>query len=233
MESGIAWRIAHGVVKTRAYLKSWRRLAVSDQWAGCGEIETISHAFCARNLLSPVWSWVSKLINKFYDSPVLLTNPIVLLQQGLPQVQQFFLSNALSSFLIKLTLNELWAARNLDTFESKRPSVRTIIAQIKARIRHRIRPAFHIAYLTVCMYVISFALKESLLEQNRCSWIPRGLDVSLFKLFPLAIYAPLIAFTSYQIIHFELIKGAMTAMNHPLLRNSSPYCRVSPTWPIA
>ena len=144
-ESDIAWRIAHGVVKTRAYLKSWRRLAVSDRCAGCGETETISHAFCACNLVSPVWSWVSKLINKFYDTPIFLTNSIILLQQGLPQGKQFFISNELSSFILKLTLNELWAARNLDTFESKRPAVRTIIAKIKARIRHRVNAAFHIS----------------------------------------------------------------------------------------
>ena len=45
-ESDIAWRIAHGVVKTRAYIKSWQRLGVGDSCAGCGEKETISHAFC-------------------------------------------------------------------------------------------------------------------------------------------------------------------------------------------
>ena len=70
--NAISWRIAYGVVKTRAYLKSWRRLTVSDRCAGCGETETISHAFCACNLVSPVWSWVSKLINKFYDTPIFL-----------------------------------------------------------------------------------------------------------------------------------------------------------------
>ena len=145
-ESDIAWRIAHGVVKTRAYLKSWRRLAVSDLCAGCGELESISHAFCACHLVSPVWSWVSTLINKLYDNPIFLTNPIILLQQGLPQGKNFHFSNELSSFLIKLTLNELWAARNLGTFESKRPSVQTIISKIKARIRHRILAAHHISH---------------------------------------------------------------------------------------
>lgn len=50
-ESDIAWWIAHGVVKTLAYLKSWHRLAVSDRCVGCGETETISHAFCACNLV--------------------------------------------------------------------------------------------------------------------------------------------------------------------------------------
>ena len=95
--------------------------------------------------MSPVWSWVSKLINKLYDTPILLTSPIILLQQGLPQAKQFSLSNELSSFLIKITLNELWAARNLDTFESKRPTVRTIIAKIKARIRHGVNAAFNIS----------------------------------------------------------------------------------------
>ena len=59
----------------------------------------------------------------------------MLLQQGLPQGKYFHFSNELSSFLIKLTLNELWAARNLGTFESKRPPVQTIISKIKARIR--------------------------------------------------------------------------------------------------
>ena len=130
-ESDIAWRIAHGVVKTRVYLKSWRRLPVSDQCVGCGEKETISHAFCVCALVSPVWSWVLNLINKLYDTPILLTSPIVLLQQGLPNSKQFHLSNELSSFLIKLTLNELWAARNLDTCESTQPLVQAIISKIK------------------------------------------------------------------------------------------------------
>ena len=142
-ESDIAWRIAHGVVKTRAYLKSWRRLGVSDSCAGCGEKETISHAFCACRLVSPVWSWVSTLINKLYVTPILLTNPLILLRHGLPRGKQFHYSNELCSFLIKLTLNELWAARNLGTFESKRPTFHTIISKIKARIRHRIRAAFN------------------------------------------------------------------------------------------
>ena len=142
-ESDIVWRIAHGVVKTRAYLKSWRRLSVSDACAGCGEKETLSHAFCACHLVSPVWGWVSTLINKLYVTPILLTNPLILLCHGLPSGKQFHLSNELSSFLIKLTLNELWAARNLGTFESKRPSPQAIISKIKARIRHRIRAAFN------------------------------------------------------------------------------------------
>ena len=118
---------------------------MSDRCAGCGEKETISHAFCACALVSPVWSWVSKLINTLYDKPISLTNPIILLQQGLPNGKQFHLSNELSSFLIKLTLNELWAARNLDTFESKRPSIQAIISKIKTRIRHRIRAAYNIS----------------------------------------------------------------------------------------
>ena len=110
-----------------------------------GEKGTISHAFCACRLVSPVWSWVSKLIDKLYDTPILLTNPLILLRQGLLRSNQSYFFNELSSFLIKLTLNELWAARNLDTFESKRPSVQTIIFKIKARIGHRINAAYHIS----------------------------------------------------------------------------------------
>jgi len=98
-ESDIVWRIAHGVVKTQAYLKFWRRLAVRDRWAGCGEQETISHVFCAFRLVSPVWSWVSKLVNKLYDKPLLLTNSVILLRHGLPQGKHFHFSNELTSCL--------------------------------------------------------------------------------------------------------------------------------------
>ena len=61
------------------------------------------------------------------------------------QRQTIYLSNEFSSFLIKLTLNELWVAWNLDTFESKRPSVQAIISKIKTRICHRIRAAYNIS----------------------------------------------------------------------------------------
>ena len=138
-----AWRIAHGVVKTQAYLKSWLRLGVGDSHAGCGEKETISHAFFACWLVSPVWSWVLTLINKLYTTPMLLTNPLILLHCGLPRCKQFQFSNELCSFPIKLTLNELWAAQNLGTFESKQPTFQNIISKIKACIRHRIRVAFN------------------------------------------------------------------------------------------
>ena len=89
---------------------------------------------------------MSTLINKLYDKPISHTNPIILLQQGLPQGKHFHFSNELSSFLIKLTLNELWAAGNLGTFESKQPSVQTIISKIKTCIRHRILVAHHISH---------------------------------------------------------------------------------------
>jgi len=47
------------------------------------------------------------LINKLYTTPILLTNPLILLRHGLPRGKQVHFSNELSSFLIKLTLNEL------------------------------------------------------------------------------------------------------------------------------
>ena len=78
-----------------------------------------------------IWLGLAKMHG---DTPIFITNSLILLQQGLPQGKQFFLSNKLGSFLIKITLNELWAARNLDTFKSKWPSVRTIIAKIKAHM---------------------------------------------------------------------------------------------------
>ena len=103
-----------------------------------------SHMLSARHLVLPVWSWVSTLINKLYNQLLLLTNPLILLRQGLPQGKQFHFSIELTSFLIRLTLNELWAAWNLVTVKSKGPSVQTIISKIKACICQRILAAHHI-----------------------------------------------------------------------------------------
>ena len=138
-ESDLAWKIANGVVKTRAYLKSWKRLCMDDRCAGCGERKTTLHAFCECNLVSPVWSWMSTLINKLYPNPIIL----ILFRHGLPSCKRFATANELCSVLIKITLNKLWAARNLGTFESRRPVIVSIINIIKARICTRIRAAFH------------------------------------------------------------------------------------------
>ena len=141
-ESDLAWRIVHGVVKTRAYLKSWRRLAVSEFCALCGQRETITHAFCECSHVSPVWAWLSTIIFKIHRSRFDLTHNIILLRDGLPG-DRHAINNQLISFLIKITLNELWAARNLFTFEKKRLPTTAIIDKIKARIRLRIQAAFH------------------------------------------------------------------------------------------
>ena len=113
-ESELAWLITHCVVKTRAYLKLWRRLAISEFCALCGQRETISHAFCECSDVSPVWDWLTVLIEKLHPSPILLNPHIILLRDGLPGGRQT-LSNLITSFLSKLALNELWAARNLFT----------------------------------------------------------------------------------------------------------------------
>ena len=128
-ESDIVWRIAHGVVKTRAYLKSWHRLAVSELCALCSHRETITHAVFECSNVSPVWDWLSLIIRKLYSSPISLNPNVILLHHGLPGGLR--LSNQITSFLIKITLNELWSACNLFTFEGKRLAAPAIIAKIK------------------------------------------------------------------------------------------------------
>ena len=44
-EADIAWRLAHGILKTWAYLKRWRHIQVSDGCSVCGQLETFSHVF--------------------------------------------------------------------------------------------------------------------------------------------------------------------------------------------
>ena len=63
-ESDIAWKVAHGVLKARVYLKRWHQLSVSELCAMCRNIETCSHIFCDCLLSTPVWDWTFSIINK-------------------------------------------------------------------------------------------------------------------------------------------------------------------------
>ena len=54
-EADIAWRLAHGILKTQAYLKKWGRLNVSDRCARYGQLESFSHALCECTSVPLVW----------------------------------------------------------------------------------------------------------------------------------------------------------------------------------
>ena len=103
-EADIAWRIAHGVLKTRAYLKRWRRLAVSDRCAICGQVETFSHVFCECTHSPAVWTWIVAVLNKLYVKPLVFSPALVLFKQGLPSGARASRSNELTRVLINITL---------------------------------------------------------------------------------------------------------------------------------
>ena len=130
-ESDIAWRLAHGIVKTRAYLKRWQRLQVSDRCAICGQIESFSHALCECTLAPAVWAWIFSITNNLYANTVGFSPPLVLLKHSLPTGAQHARSNAVTRFLINLALNEIWATRNLHTLEGKPSTASLVINKIK------------------------------------------------------------------------------------------------------
>ena len=142
-ECDIAWKIAHGVLKTRAYLKAWGLANMTEFCAICGRVETITHALYDCPQALPVWRWISSLLNQLYPSSINLTPALAFFCHGLPGGKHNASANKLTAFLCKLALNEVWSARNLATFESKRLSGDTIIAKIKSRIRTRVWAAFN------------------------------------------------------------------------------------------
>ena len=66
-EADIGWRIADGIVKTRAYLHRWQPLCESERCVVCGEIESCSYIFCECTLASAVWAWVFSLVYQLYS----------------------------------------------------------------------------------------------------------------------------------------------------------------------
>ena len=134
-EADIMWRLAYGVVKTRAYLKRWQRLKVSDRCAICNQIETFSLAFCECTLPPTVWAWVLALINQLYPQPLSFSPSLVFFKHDIPSGDQHSRSNDLTRFILYITLNELWAARNLHTFEGTPSTAVSVINKIKCRIR--------------------------------------------------------------------------------------------------
>ena len=141
-EADIAWRLAHGVIKTRAFLKRWRRLRVSERCATCGLTESFSHAFCECTNAPQVWAWVFQIIHPFYSNAFTLSPALVFFGHGLPQDDQSSKANSISRFLFNITLNEIWAARNLRTFEQKGTSAQAVINKIKTRVRTRLSAAY-------------------------------------------------------------------------------------------
>ena len=130
-ESDIAWRLAHGIVKTRAYLKRWQRLQVSDRCTICGQIESFSHALCECTLPPAIWAWIFSITNNLYANTVGFSPPLVLLKHSLPTGAQHERSNAVTRFLINLALNKIWATRNLHTLEGKPSTASLVINKIK------------------------------------------------------------------------------------------------------
>ena len=134
-EADIAWRIAHSVLKTRAYLKNWCRLNVGDRCPRCGKRESFSHALCECTSVPQVWQWAFTLINKFFSITLALLPPTILFKEGLPTGDK-------RSVALVHVINEIWAARNLATFEDKpQPATATI-----RKMKHRLRQQIHAAY---------------------------------------------------------------------------------------
>ena len=159
-EADLAWHLAHGVVKTRLFLKRWRRLRVSKRCAACGHTESLSHAFCECTIAPQVWAWCFQTVNLFYSSPLTFSPALVFFKYGLPQDGRTSPANALSCVLFNLTLNELWAARNLRTFEHKVTPARSVINKIKCRVRTRISAAY--SFYTAQAFQNSWAYKHVL-----------------------------------------------------------------------
>ena len=125
----IAWRITHGVLKTRVYLKNWCRLNVSDHCAWCRKLESFSNALCECTSVPQVWLWVFALINKFFPIPLGPSPPTILFKHSLPTGDRH--SFALVHVIINVTLNEIWVARNLVTFANKLQLATATIQKIK------------------------------------------------------------------------------------------------------
>lgn len=71
----------------------------------------------------PVWGWISTLLNTLYPNPVVLTPQLILFRYGLLPGNTSRWCYAVTDFLIEIALDELWAGRDLATFQSKQPGV--------------------------------------------------------------------------------------------------------------
>ena len=154
----------------RAYLHRWHRLNVSDRCPVCGHVESFSHALCQCSFILTVWTWVLSIVNQFYFVPLVFSPSLVLFKHGLPSGNQHVKSNAIASFLFNVTLNEIWSARNLHTFEGKPFCAQAVISKIKSRIRDRIRAAYNFNFAQ------SF-IKEWCYKNVLCTVVDKSLRV--------------------------------------------------------
>ena len=159
-ECDLAWKIAHGVLPTKAYLYSWKRLGVSERCSRCQARESTSHIFLECTHAPSVWRWMSQLINNISPNIVPLQPHTILLGHGLPWSKQHKHNSLLTLYLIKVTLNHLWQARNLFVFEHKQLTYTEIKTTITQTIRFRIHTAYK--HTQAHKFIKSWAINEAL-----------------------------------------------------------------------
>ena len=157
-ECDVAWKIAHRVLPTRVYLHSWKRLRVGECCSRCKAPETVAHIFLDCAHAPSVWGWVSRWISKF--SSIKLEPSTILLGHGLSWSQRDRHISSLILYLVRITINALWHARNVATFERKQLSYTELTTRITQTIRTRIRAAY--THHTAQQFNQSWAIQDAL-----------------------------------------------------------------------
>ena len=106
-ECDLEWKIANGVLSTKAYLYTRKRLCVTERCSRCQACESTSHIFLECTHVPSVWRWMSQFINNISPNMVLLQPHTILLGHGLRWSKQHKHNSLLTLYLIKVTLNHL------------------------------------------------------------------------------------------------------------------------------
>ena len=108
---------------------------------GALELSRLSSPDLSGLSVPQVWLWAFTLINKFFSITLAASPPTILFKHGLPTGDKR--SIALVHVIINVTLNEIWAAKNLATFENTQQPASATIRKVKHRLRQRIRAAYN------------------------------------------------------------------------------------------
>ena len=100
------------------------------------------HIFLECTHAPSVWRWMSQFINSISLNMVPLQPHTILLGHGLPWSKQHKHKSLLTLYLIKVTINHLWQARNLFVFEHKQLTYAELKTTIKQTIRFRIHTPY-------------------------------------------------------------------------------------------
>ncbi|KAI8521375.1 hypothetical protein Bbelb_011290 [Branchiostoma belcheri] len=138
----LAWHTAHGSLKTRRKLKSWRNFVADDTCPrdNCVMSEDVTHLFWECSVPAELWNWVQGLIHRRILAGFMMPGAFALLGQVFQAMPRR--TRQVLEAIAAIARSVIWRSRCDATFERKQTSGQDLIHRMEIRLTERLHFEF-------------------------------------------------------------------------------------------